>query len=214
MLKSSLQRRIVITASFLVACTVMMHAISHGERMPTHRPLREFPLALGAWHGEERPLEERIVKATGADDYVNRVYTTDHNQSVSFYVGFYESQRTGDTIHSPKNCLPGTGWEPVRAGRITIDVPGVDRIEANEYLVEKGLDHELAVYWYQVRGRAVASEYWGKVWQVVDAITRNRTDGALIRIVTGTEDGEDKARDRAIGFVRAIYPRLGEFLPN
>jgi EpsI family protein len=130
------------------------------------------------------------------------------------YVGYYQSQRTGETIHSPKNCLPGSGWEPVRAGHLTIAMAAAPAIVVNEYLVEKGPAQYLVLYWYQAHGRVIASEYSGKVWLVFDGITRNRTDAALIRVLTPTRDGEDQARTRAVQFVQALYPRLNTFIPD
>jgi EpsI family protein len=102
----------------------------------------------------------------------------------------------------------------MKAGRLTIDVPGARPIQVNQYLVRKGLDELLVLYWYQGRGRVIASEYWGKIWLVADAITRNRTDVALVRISTPTVDGEERARKRAVEFAQAAYPRLNQFLPE
>jgi EpsI family protein len=169
---------------------------------------------MDGWLGRDDPLEGRIVSALGVSDYVNRAYTGVGGQRVDLYVGYYQSQRTGDTIHSPKNCLPGAGWEPVRAGRLTIPMTAIPAIAVNEYLVEKGLTQYLVLYWYQAHGRVIASEYSGKVWLVFDAITRNRTDEALVRVLTSTSDGEDQARARAAQFVQGLYPRLSSFIPD
>ena len=157
---------------------------------------------------------QRIVKALGVDDYLNRVYVDRSGVPVELYVGYYESQQTGDWVHSPKNCLPGSGWEAVSAGRVAIAVPGRSPIEVNQYFVRKGLDQLLVLYWYQGRGRVIASEYWGKACLVADAITRNRTDVALVRISTPITDGEQRARNRALEFAQAAYPRLNQFLPD
>jgi EpsI family protein len=213
MLEHSLRARIMITAGLLMAAAALLHNLSHGERTPPHRSLQEFPLVLESWQGADSPIVPRIVKAVGVDDYLNRVYANRSGNPVAFYVGYYQSQQTGDWVHSPKNCLPGTGWEPVSAGRLTLDVPG-HPVWVNQYLVKKGLDRELVLYWYQARGRVIASEYWGKVWLVADAITRNRTDVALVRISTPTLDGEERARNRAVEFAQAAYPHLNQFLPD
>jgi EpsI family protein len=208
-----MRARILVTAGLLVAATALLHNLTHGERKPPHRPLREFPLALGNWQGADSPMVPQIVKAVGVDDYVNRVYANRSGEPVVFYVGYYESQRTGDWVHSPKNCLPGAGWAPVSAGRLTIEVAG-HPIVVNRYLVEKGLEQEFVLYWYQARGRVIASEYWGKVWLVADAITRNRTDAALVRISTPLVDDEERAQNRAVEFAQAAYPHLNQFLPD
>jgi EpsI family protein len=213
MFERSMRVRILITVGLLLAATALLHSLSHGERIPPHRPLSEFPQVLGNWQGADSPIMPRIIQAVGVDDFLNRVYTDGSGDPVTFYVGYYESQRTGDWVHSPKNCLPGAGWEPVSAGRLTINVPG-HPILVNQYLVKKGLDQEFVLYWYQGRGRVIASEYWGKAWLVADAITRNRTDVALVRISTPTVNGEERARNRALEFVQMAYPRLTQFLPD
>ncbi len=210
---SVLQKRVLTTAGLLVGALVLLHSISHGERRALRRPLKAFPLALGSWRGRDLPIEQRIVQAAGVDDFLSRVYTDTMGQTVGVYVGYYGTQQTGDSIHSPKNCLPSAGWEPVRAERLSVQVGPASTMVVNEYLVEKGLDRELVLYWYQGRGRVVASEYWGKVWMVIDAVTRHRTDGALVRIVTPAGDEEPKARARAAEFLRLLYPALDEFIP-
>jgi EpsI family protein len=209
-----LKRRALFTAGLFGGALLLLHGISHGEPRSTGRPLRELPSALGDWTGQDSPLAPRITKALGVDDYLSRVYTDGKGHPLGVYIGYYRSQRTGDTIHSPKNCLPGAGWEPVRSGLVTIELPRQPPMRVNEYLIEKGLDRQMVLYWYQGRGRVVASEYWGKLWLVMDAITRNRTDGALVRLVTPILDGEAQARVREVEFVRALYPRLNDFIPD
>lgn len=211
---SGLRKRALVTAGVLVGGIVLLHTVSRGERVSPRRPLRDLPVALGAWQGTDQPLEQRIVNAVGVDDYINRAYRDGNGNTVQLYIGYYASQRTGDTIHSPKNCLPGAGWEPVRADRLAIAMPGTAPMVVNDYLIQKGRDRELVLYWYQARGRVVASEYWAKFWMVHDAITRNRTDGSLIRVVAGTPGDEAQARARAVEFVRALSPWLKEFVPN
>jgi len=208
------KRRSVFIVALLAATFLLIHGVSHGERKSTRRPLDELPSNLSQWTGKDSPLDPRTLKLLRLDDYLSRVYSDGSGHLLGLYIGFYGSQRTGDTIHSPKNCLPGSGWEPVHSRLLTIELPGRKPVQVNEYLIEKGLDRQLVLYWYHGRGRVVASEYWGKVWLVADAITRNRTDGALIRLVTSTADGEAKARAREIEFVTELYPRLNEFIPE
>ena len=102
----------------------------------------------------------------------------------------------------------------MEADRLSFAAPDGKQLAVNEYVVEKGLDRDLVLYWYQSRGRVIASEYSAKVWMVLDALTRDRTDGALVRIVTRQEGSVAAARARAVAFAEAIYPHLGEFVPN
>ena len=211
---SSLSARLSITAAFLLGSILVLRGLSHGEPKLLRLPLAQFPVALADWHGSELPLPDRMIQAAGVDDYVSRIYGIGQQIPIGLYVGYYGSQRTGDTIHSPKNCLPGAGWEPVRAGYLTISPQGGAPIEVNEYLVAKGADKRLVLYWYQGRGRVIASEYAGKVWMVVDAIRLHRTDGALERLVTPVDDGEANAQERLVHFVGQLYPQLNKFIPN
>jgi EpsI family protein len=203
-----------ITAGLFIGTTVFLHTLSHGEAVVPRAPLRELPYTLGSWTGQEQPLESRIVQAVGVSDYSNRLFFNRLDPPVQLYVGYYASQRTGDTIHSPKNCLPGAGWDPVQSGYATIAVPDGRKIVVNEYVIQQGLDKGLVFYWYQGRGRVVASEYAGKFWMVADAISRNRTDGALVRLVTPMNDPEAKARARLESFTQLIFPRLDQLIPN
>ena len=206
--------RLWIAAGVLVGATVLLHTVSHGESVVARQPLRELPNTLGAWNSQEQPLQERIVQAVGVSDYANRIFFNQTDLPVQLYVGYYASQRTGDTIHSPKNCLPGAGWDPVHSGYATISLPSGRQIIVNEYVIQQGLNKQLVFYWYQGRGRVVASEYAGKFWMVADAISRNRTDGALVRLVTPMNDTEGKARARLESFTQLVFPRLDELIPN
>jgi EpsI family protein len=206
--------RLWITAGLLMTTFVLLHSVSHGEAIVPHNALRELPYALGSWVGKEQPLEERIVQAVGVSDYTNRIYSSQQDGFAQLYVGYYASQRTGDTIHSPKNCLPGAGWDPIQSGYARILVPGGRQIMVNEYVIQQGLDKALVFYWYQGRGRVIASEYSGKFWMVADAISRNRTDGALVRLVTPMNDGEEKARARLESFTQLVFPQLDALIPN
>jgi EpsI family protein len=206
--------RLWITASVLLGAFVMLHTVSHGEPVVARQQLRELPYTLGPWKGEEHPLEERIVQAVSVSDYTNRLYHAPVGAPVQLYIGYYASQRTGDTIHSPKNCLPGAGWDPIHSGYATISLQDGRQIVVNEYVIAQGSDKELVFYWYQGRGRIIASEYWGKFWMVTDAISRNRTDGALVRLLTPMNDGEANARARLVSFTQLLFPQLGESIPN
>lgn len=190
-------------------------ALSHGESVPLRKPLSsELPRAMGTWKGEDIPIEQRIVDAVAVDDYVNRSYVSEDPVPVFVYVGYYKSQRTGQTIHSPRNCLPGSGWQPVSSRRIDLQLEDGTHAPVNVYVVEKGLNRLLVMYWYQSHGRIVASEYWGKYYLIVDAIRTNRTDAALVRISTVIHPNEDAALARVLGFAKNLVPELNKGIPN
>ena len=192
----------------------MLHALSDGEPIVARQPLRDLSYRVGDWTGVEAPLEQRIVQAVSVTDYTNRRYFDSTLPEVDLYIGYYASQRTGDTIHSPKNCLPGSGWDPIQAGYTTIPLASGQRAKVNEYVIAQGLQKALVFYWYQGRGRIIASEYWGKFYMIDDAITRNRTDGALVRLITPLTGNESVAHARLEKFAQLLFPSLSKFIPN
>lgn len=184
------------------------------EEVPVQRTsLSELPMSLGEWQGRDAaPFADDIVTALGVDDYINRHYIRDGHPSVAMYVGYYASQRQGDTIHSPQNCLPGAGWRPVSFERVSIDAAGTP-ITVNRYLIQKGIEQQAVIYWYQGRGRVVASEYANKLWLMFDAATIGRTNGSLVRMITPVVGAPSSAFDQLSAFTTAVFPRLTTHLP-
>jgi EpsI family protein len=212
----------MVLVACLVASAGVMTRANRPEPAPPRETLDRFPLTLGDWEGAAQPpFAKDILAVLGVDDYLTRVYYThDRTAGLGLYIGYYQSQRQGDTMHSPLNCLPGAGWEPMAQStlRVNVDNPGgagTRDIEINRYLIQKGLDRQLVLYWYQAHDRVVASEYWGKIYLVTDAVRLNRTDGSLIRItipVTG-DDGERRAEFQGVRFVKSMFPQLQRFVP-
>ena len=211
-------RRIFIAAAALLAGSLYLARVSTGEVMPTRESLSSCPVELSAWSGRRAPdFDERTLAVLGADEYLNRVYRHKSGSIVGLYIGYYGSQRQGDTIHSPLNCLPGAGWSPVRFDRIAVPVSGAQSggaIRVNRYVIQKGLDRQLVLYWYQSHGRVVASEYWSRLYMVIDAMRTNRTDGALVRVISPIADSETAAELVAVDFVQTLFPLLGRYLPS
>jgi EpsI family protein len=206
--------RYAVTGVFLAAAFILLHSVSHGEPVVQHQPLAQIPSSVGNWKGTDVPLAKEILQATNVTDYANRLYLSDGHPPIQLYVGYYGSQKTGDTIHSPKNCLPGSGWDPVRSGFVRVPIDGRPDIVVNEYLVQRDAQKQLVFYWYQGRGRVLASEYAGKFWMIADAVSRNRTDGALVRLVTPITGDESAARAFLTQFAQEIFPSLDNTLPK
>jgi EpsI family protein len=168
-------------AVLLVGCFLTASA-RRQERVNLAKPLRTMPLVLAGFSGTEREIGEQEQKVAGMSDYVFRVFAQDTANVFSVYVGYYESQTTGKTIHSPRNCLPGAGWQTVESGKRPIDVGGRS-LTVNRYILANGPTQAVVYYWYQGRGRVAASEYSVK-WDLLrDAATRGRTEEALVRIM-------------------------------
>ena len=212
--------RAAVLCLMLGATTVVLANARSSETTVTRTSFASFPMTIGAWQASvDPPLEDSILKVLGVDDYLSRIYYRP-GAAVGFFMGYYASQRQGDTIHSPLNCLPGAGWEPVSQGRLTIaDADGAGRdITVNRYIVKKGLDRQLVLYCYQSHGRVVASEYWSRAFLINDAIRLNRTDGSLVRVIApiplNADDDGAAAEKLAEEFVRVIFPLLPTYLPN
>jgi EpsI family protein len=212
-------RVLFLSSCLLLTAGYLAHA-SRSEETPARVPFSRFPMSVTEWTGRTAPdFDPKVMAALGVDEYVNRVYVRG-DQAAHLYVGYYRSQREGSQIHSPMNCLPGAGWLPVETGVVTLPVGTSSARPAvvNRYLIQKGLDRQVVLYWYQSHGRVVASEYWSKVYLVLDSMRLNRTDAALVRVIVPIDDNrrtpESSAGDAALDFAGAIAPLLGSYLPS
>jgi EpsI family protein len=213
--------RALVVAVLLLVTAAYLATAARAEPTPIRRSLSELPFSIETWRGEAAPpLSGEVLEQLRVDDYTMRTYSRAGNVVVGLYVGYYATQRQGASIHSPLNCLPGAGWIPTQKSYIPLIVRtgnGDTRtVQLNRIVIEKGLDRQVVLYWYQSHGRVVASEYWGKIYSVLDAIRINRTDAALVRIVAPVDPsaGVDEAERRATEFTRALFPLLGNFLPS
>ncbi|HZB26195.1 MAG TPA: EpsI family protein [Vicinamibacterales bacterium] len=198
----------------LIAAAGVYASGSTGEEVAVPREsLVSLPSTIDGWHGRDAaPLADDVVAVLGVDDYISRHYARAGRPPVALYAGYYASQRQGDTIHSPQNCLPGAGWQPVSSDRVTIDAGGTP-ITVNRYMIQKGIDRQLVLYWYQGRGRVVADEYANKAWLMLDAARLRRTNGALVRLITPVVGSHDAAFEELAAFTSAVFPRLAAHLP-
>lgn len=213
--------RFAILFVVLLAGGVVVNAWEYlGEARVERKQLKDFPRQIGAWEqsGADEQFNQETLAVLRASDYVLRNYRSADGRVVNFYVGYYASQREGATYHSPLNCLPGSGWVMSEPGKITIAPNGRPSFVANKYLIQNGAHKELLVYWYQGRGRAVASEYWGKVYTVLDSVRLRRSDGAMVRITTSVDNEEpaalQAALDRAAEMAANSSTILPEFIPD
>ncbi len=203
----------ILTAVLLLE-TAGLWAVSRGENTPALQPLSGFPVEIGGWRSvQEGTLDEATMEVLRADDVLSRTYAeSSGHRPANLFIAYFKSQRAGQAPHSPKNCLPGAGWVPSDSGEMDIEVPG-RAITVNRYIVSKGDEKSVVLYWYQSHQRVIASEYAAKVYLVADAIRYNRTDTALVRVVVPVAGDEAAAMDTAKRFVQSIFPSLGQFLP-
>ena len=188
-----------------------------GEARVERRPLKDFPSELGSWRqfGPDDRFDKETEGILRADDYLARDYVSPDGRVASFYVGYYATQRNGATYHSPLNCLPGSGWEMTNPATLKISpATGAPAFEANRYIIQNGNDKELLIYWYQGRGRAIASEYWGKIYTVLDSISRRRSDGAMVRVMVPITKSEEAALKAAADLAAQAAPLLPGYVPD
>ena len=217
-MSSLLSRAIAICALMGVASLFIANA--RKAEVPVERTTFEsFPMEIDSWRAvNDPPLDPTVLKVLGADDYLSRVYYRPDRAAVGLFIGFFASQRQGDTIHSPLNCLPGSGWEAVSQGRLVIPaVAGSSRdIEINRYVVQKGLERQMVLYWYQSHGRVIASEYTSRFMLINDAVRMNRTDGSMVRVIAPIAHEADGAEAEVLAatFIHSLFPRLTGYLPS
>ncbi|MFN0102714.1 MAG: exosortase C-terminal domain/associated protein EpsI [Bryobacteraceae bacterium] len=188
------------------------------EYVPSAQPLAAIPQSIDNWRMvKEWPMEAEVQAVLKADDTVSRHYVRpDLPQGAGLFIAFFRSQRAGVTPHSPKNCLPGNGWVAEKSNVILINVPGrMEPVEANYYVVQRGDNKSVVVYWYQSHGRTVADEYKAKFYVMSDAIRLNRTDTALVRVtVPVVASGVAAAEQAALDFVQKSYGPISDILPK
>ncbi len=209
--------RFIIVTSSLILAIIAWNLPLPSEPALTRKSLKEFPSNIGDWVlTKEQRIDEGSMAVLRVDDYIMRTYTNSKGESISLYIGYFKTQREGKSNHSPRQCLPGAGWSLMEASSLMLDVSGGSfrQIPANRYLMQKGNEKELFLFWYQGRGRQLANEYLVKAYLLWDSITRHRTDGALIRINSLVSSSPDKILEKQREFIRSFYPFLSNFVPE
>lgn len=209
--------RLLPVLLLIAGTAALLQAHERPEVVPPHKSLSDFPMQISSWSGTPLSLSADELSVLGPGEFLLRDYQrTATEPIVNLYAAYFPSQRTGDTIHSPKNCLPGSGWVPDESSQLLITTAPGQSILVNRYIVSKELSRDLVLYWYQAHGRVTPSEYWAKVFLVSDAIRMNRTDGALLRIVTEipSDTTVDAAQSRAVAFAHQIIPLLDGYIPR
>ena len=212
-MKSSLRFGVLLV--LILVAGIVVNAWSYlGEAHVERKTLKDFPQSIGAWQktGNDQILDGETLKVLRASDYLLRDFRKS-DQVANLYVGYYASQRTGATYHSPLNCLPGSGWTLSEPGKATIALPDGSSFVANKYVIQNGDYKSMMIDWYQGRGRNVASEYWGKIYTVFDSVRLRRSDGAMVRVTVPIRDSEAAAEQTAVEFAATASTVLPEFVP-
>jgi EpsI family protein len=207
--------RMFIVGAMLVFSSWAVRAVGHGTPVALRQPFSQFPDRLATWQGEDERFTARIEEKLGVTDYLSKFYRDGSGQFIHLYVGYYASQQHGETIHSPKNCLPGNGWYIAKKETATVNAPPYLPFEVNSFTVENGIDRQIVLYWYQqAGGRLITNEYLGRVHLVLDSLTKKRSDAAFVRISIPFDDDEATAEQAGLEFLKDAYPAIMRFLPH
>lgn len=208
-------QKTIITITIMLITVLLTGLFNHSERIAPNKPFSEFPLKIGQWQGEKGELDQKVYNILGVEDYVLANYKNNSGERVNLYVGFYQSQKEGDIIHSPKNCMPGAGWKITGTSIETVNVSDDEKnISVIKLLLQKGAEKQIVLYWFQSRGRIIFSEYMQKIWLVIDSVTRQRTDGSFVRLISPVIIDEEKTIKALKDFAQKVYPVLNVHIPS
>ncbi len=185
----------------------------HSQPIASKFPFDTFPMKVKDWKGVPAKMDQREYEIAGVEDYVLASFYRQGHAPIHFYLGYYESQKQGDTIHSPKNCLPGSGWNILESGTVKVHIPGKKLpVTLAQMLLGKGKQRQMVLYWFHSRGRIISSEYMQKIWLVTDSIFRHRTDGSFVRITCPVTRDREHTIEEMKPFVQAIFPVLDQYM--
>jgi EpsI family protein len=209
--------RNILTIIILLAAAALNHYFSKPDISLARKGLAEFPQELGDWSAvSEQKIEGRTMEVLQVDDYIARNYRNSRGDMIGLYIGYFKSQREGKGIHSPRQCLPGAGWIPVDTTVYQMAVPDhhTETVPVNKFVMGKGLDRQLYLFWYHGRRRIYASEYWNKIYLIWDGLTQKRTDGALVRVNTSVIGNPEDALKTQSDFIKLFFPLLKDYIPD
>jgi EpsI family protein len=209
-----------VVALLIVAATVILHARGDVDRVPPSDPLSNLPMTIGQLTATDIPLDDETLRVLGKGVFLNRDYSPAPGApaapSINLFIGYFPTQRTGQSIHSPQNCLPGAGWTFETSGVTTLKSSDGQEARVGEYVISNGAVKQEVLYWYRSHGRSIASDYMAKVYTLEESILYSRTDAALVRIITPVRPNESRldAHQRAVTFAEQLNPLLPAFIPN
>lgn len=208
----------ILLSLLLVGQACAYYLLPKSERAPAAPSMQGFPTLLGSWKmAADHPLEDAVLKVLRADDTLNRVYASPTSPvALNLYMAYFRSQKTGVAPHSPKNCLPGSGWAPLSSEIISVPVQGrPSPVEVNRFIVARGTEKTLVLYWYQTAHRAIASEYEAKIWLVLDSLRYRRSDTAIVRVVAPLPEGREAEIGRITAdFISSAMPAISAQIPQ
>jgi len=207
----------IVAAALLILTLGIYQSVDFREKIPASRPFSQFPLAVGSWEGTRQFMEQEFITRLDFTDYTMIDYKSGNGKHVDFYVAYYESQRKGESIHSPETCLPASGWIFRQTGRVQVPLGGQGgSITVSRAIMEKSGMQQISYFWFPARGRILTNAWEMKLYTFWDALTQRRTDGALVRVITAVYPDEkiEQAEERLQEFTMQVIPVLDGFLPK
>jgi exosortase D (VPLPA-CTERM-specific) len=212
-----LQPKFIAAVVILLLTFGLSHGIEFRQKVPISKPFSQFPMQIGEWKGAREDMEQQFLDQLKFSDYIMVNYANSQGKTVNFYVAYYQDQSKGEAIHSPETCLPAGGWEFTEAGSVTIPAyNGRASMQVNRAFMEQAGGRELVYYWFPMRGRILTRLYQLKIYTFWDSLTKHRTDGALVRVITPVYPKErpQDTEARLQGFVREATPVLDGYVPK
>lgn len=209
--------KFIIVIIILLLAVGINHYFSKPDISIPRNNLIDFPKTLGDWTTiSDQKIDKQSMEILKVDDYIMRTYRNLNGETIGIYIGYFKSQREGKGIHSPRQCLPGAGWVPVNTAvyQMKVHDHNPENVQVNKFIMGKGLDRQLNLFWYHGRGRVYANEYWNKIYLIWDGLTKKRTDGALIRVNNPVIGSTDQALKTQSEFIKLFFPLLKEYIPD
>ena len=209
-----------VTAGTMLALVAFAFVLipRQAEVIPRRQNFATFPAHIGVWQGRQDRLEQVYLDTLKLDDYLMANYAAPQHGLVNFYVAWYDSQKAGQSAHSPRSCLPGGGWRIADLRQRTVEGVLIDQqpLQVNRALIESGADKQIVYYWFQQRGRIVTNEYLVKWYLFWDSLREHRTDGALVRLIAPLRPGQSEAEvdSQLRSFAAAVTPTLQRYIPG
>lgn len=208
--------RLLIVCLLLIGVGLYIHTFDRTKAQPIKKPLSSFPDKISGWHViDQNSMSPQVEKMLGVDDYVLRSYSQSP-KSINLYVSYFSYTSRNKGYHSPLNCMPGSGWNiaQTRPIQLSLNNQQQKKVTVNQLILQKGSQKQVALYWYQCRGRIIHSEYWERIYRVWDSIIRGRTDGSFVRLIYKSSSRDlDKATLELKDFAKAVIPTLSNYLP-
>lgn len=210
--------RLAVLSFLFLLTSLFLYTYHQNNIVPLRHSLADFPVAVGQWHQiSQVPLSDQVLKILGVDAYINADYVDRNGHRLNFYFSYFTHMNGGKSFHSPRNCMPGAGWDVTSLEPVVVPLAADagSKITVNRMILQKGSAHQVVLYWYQGRGRVVRSEYGERVYRVLDSLFKHRTDGSFVRVMApATADNIGEITAVLLDFTGQVYPVLGNYLED